>query len=322
MRRSPDPERGPEPPCTVTPTTEGATASSIAVQFTCPAPPASASDTDDASGSTERTTVVCFVHHPVAAPMPVAAKATAHNRPPPPAAAAPTDRRPALPGGRREAASEGWRHNRSSGGSHGRRGPSSPPGSPTPGSGSGTAGSASTSFEPKAVAGRSGVGIGPVCHLALGRMPGLDERAWVRLTGEALSLDAAARWVRTDSCGAVVLFGGTVRDHAEGRPGVVELEYEAYTEQVEPRLRRIAGQALERWAGAGRVVLWHRTGVLAVGEYSVLVAVSAAHRGDAFDAARFCIDAVKASVPIWKREKWSGGDGWGLDAQDIAEVSR
>ena len=77
---------------------------------------------------------------------------------------------------------------------------------------------------------------------------------------------------------------------------------------------------MDKWPGVGRVVIWHRTGTLAVGEYSVVVAVSAAHRGDAFDAGRYCIDTVKVSVPIWKRERWSGGDDWGLDAHEVAEV--
>jgi molybdopterin synthase catalytic subunit len=120
----------------------------------------------------------------------------------------------------------------------------------------------------------------------------------------------------------VVVFGGTVRDHAEGRPGVVELEYEAYVDQVKPRLVAIAREAQSRWAGVGRVAMWHRTGVLSVTECSVLVAVSAAHRADAFEAARFCIDTLKSTVPIWKRERWAGGEGWGLDAREITEIDR
>ncbi len=133
-------------------------------------------------------------------------------------------------------------------------------------------------------------------------------------------MEKAATWVTSRDCGAIVVFGGTVRDHAEGRPGVTELEYEAYSAQVEPRLAAIAAQAQSRWPEVGRLVLWHRTGNLAVTECSVVVAVSAAHRGDAFDAARFCIDTLKTTVPIWKRERWAGGDDWGQDAHDIAEI--
>jgi molybdopterin synthase catalytic subunit len=143
---------------------------------------------------------------------------------------------------------------------------------------------------------------------------------WVALTTEELSLEKAASWVTRPDCGAVVTFAGTVRDHAEGRPGVSELEYEAYASQVEPRLTAVATEARKRWPGVGRLVLWHRTGVLAVTERSVVVAASAAHRGEAFDAARYCIDTLKHTVPIWKRERWSGGDDWGLDAHEVAEV--
>lgn len=134
-------------------------------------------------------------------------------------------------------------------------------------------------------------------------------------------MDRAAAWVQRPDCGAVTVFGGTVRDNAEGRPDVVELEYEAYSSQVEPRLARIGAAARDKWPGVGRIVMWHRTGTLAVGECSVIVAVSAGHRGEAFDAARFCIDTLKVSVPIWKRERWSGGDDWGLDAHEVAEVT-
>ena len=115
-------------------------------------------------------------------------------------------------------------------------------------------------------------------------------------------------------------FAGTVRDHADGRPGVTELEYEAYASQVEPRLLAIAAEARKRWPGVGRLVLWHRSGTLAVSECSVVVAASAVHRGEAFDAARYCIDTLKHTVPIWKRERWEGGEDWGVDGRDVVEV--
>jgi molybdopterin synthase catalytic subunit len=143
---------------------------------------------------------------------------------------------------------------------------------------------------------------------------------WVALTDQPLSMAEAVAWVTRPECGAIVVFGGTVRDHAEGRPGVVELGYEAYAAQVEPRLAAIAGEARSRWPGVGRLVLWHRTGTLVVSECSVVVAVSAAHRGDAFDAARYGIDTLKSTVPIWKHERWADGEGWGQNAHDVAEV--
>jgi molybdopterin synthase catalytic subunit len=152
--------------------------------------------------------------------------------------------------------------------------------------------------------------------------PSGDERHWVGLTRSVLSIERAAEWVARPDCGAVVVFSGTVRDHAAGRPGVSELEYEAYETQVESRLARIAQSAGDDWPGVGRVVIWHRIGTLSVGESSIVVAASAAHRHEAFEAARYCIDTVKTSVPIWKRERWNGGEDWGLDAHDVAEVGQ
>jgi molybdopterin synthase catalytic subunit len=145
---------------------------------------------------------------------------------------------------------------------------------------------------------------------------------WVKLTGEGLSISELSEWVVRPDCGAFVVFAGTVRDHSQERSGVTELEYEAYASQVEPRLAAIAAEASTKWSGVGRVAIHHRTGTLRPEECSVLIAVSAAHRGEAFQAAEYCIDTLKRTVPIWKREKWSGGEDWGLDARDIDEVGR
>jgi molybdopterin synthase catalytic subunit len=145
---------------------------------------------------------------------------------------------------------------------------------------------------------------------------------WVGVTASPLPLAAVAAFVDRADCGATVVFTGTVRDHSERRPGVVSLEYEAYEEEVTPRLAAIAAEARARWPDVGRLVLLHRTGLLAVGEASVVVAASAPHRAEAFDAARFCIDTVKSSAPIWKREAWAGGDDWSACAHPVAEVPR
>ena len=144
---------------------------------------------------------------------------------------------------------------------------------------------------------------------------------WLGLSGEQLPTTAAAEWVVRPDCGAVVLFSGTARDHAPGRPGVEQLEYEAYEEHVEPRLRVIVEEMRARWPSVGRVVLIHRVGVVPVTESAVVVAVSAPHRDEAFLAARFGIDAIKASVPIWKHETWDGGESWGTDAQELVEAN-
>jgi molybdopterin synthase catalytic subunit len=145
---------------------------------------------------------------------------------------------------------------------------------------------------------------------------------WVGVTADILPIGAAADFVVRPDCGATVVFTGVVRDHSDGRPGVTSLEYEAYDEEVTPRLAAIAAEARSRWKTVGRLALLHRTGLLAVGEASVVVAASAPHRDEAFDAARFCIDTLKATAPIWKREAWEGGEDWSACAHPVAEVPR
>src|SRR5438094_8641162 len=109
---------------------------------------------------------------------------------------------------------------------------------------------------------------------------------WLGLSGDALPVAAAAEWVVRPDCGAVVVFSGTARDHAPDRPDVEQLEYEAYEEQVEPRLRVIADEARSRWPRLGRIAMIHRVGVVPVGASAVVVAVSAPHRADAFRGGR------------------------------------
>lgn len=99
------------------------------------------------------------------------------------------------------------------------------------------------------------------------------------------------------------------------------LEYEAYEEEVEVRLTAIALEARCRWPQVVRLVLLHRIGGMGVGECSVVVAASSPHREDAFGAARFCIDTVKCSVPIWKRETWADGEAWSNCSSTVAEVA-
>jgi molybdopterin synthase catalytic subunit len=151
-------------------------------------------------------------------------------------------------------------------------------------------------------------------------VPPTEGETWLGLSGAPLPVGDAASWAVRPDCGGLVLFSGSARDHAEGRPGVHLLEYEAYEEQVVPRLAAVADEARSRWPDVGRIALLHRTGPVAIGESAVVVAVSAPHRGAAFDAARFCIDTLKATVPIWKREAWAGGESWGLEAQHVVDA--
>lgn len=143
---------------------------------------------------------------------------------------------------------------------------------------------------------------------------------WVALSSDPLPAGSVASWVVLPHCGATVTFTGTARDHAAGRPGVHRLEYEAYEEQVAPRLEALAAELRLRWPDLGRIALLHRTGVVELSEAAVVVAVSAPHRAEAFEAARFGIDELKRTAPIWKRESWDGGESWGLEPQVLAEV--
>jgi molybdopterin synthase catalytic subunit len=145
-------------------------------------------------------------------------------------------------------------------------------------------------------------------------------RDWIAICDQPLPADLALAWASQPDCGGIVSFCGTVRDHSDGRPGVTGLEYEVYPEQAVPRLEQVAATARHRWPMTGRLVLLHRIGELAVGEVSVVVVASTPHRAEAFDVARFCIDTLKHTVPLWKKETWSGGSDWTVcdhDSQDI-----
>ena len=90
---------------------------------------------------------------------------------------------------------------------------------------------------------------------------------------------------------------------------------------VVPKLAEIAAEARVRWPSVGRIVLVHRVGSLELGESSVVAAVSAPHRPEAFAAARFAIDALKVSVPVWKREVWRDGSDWGTNASELVPAA-
>ena len=141
--------------------------------------------------------------------------------------------------------------------------------------------------------------------------------AWCALTDDPLDGASLSAWVVRPDCGATVVFTGTARDHAPGREGVTRLDYEAYEDQVLPRMEALIGEVRSRWPTVGRVALHHRVGEVPVGGAAVVVAVAAPHRGEAFDAARWLIDTLKATVPIWKKEYHSGGESWGTDAQHL-----
>jgi len=147
-----------------------------------------------------------------------------------------------------------------------------------------------------------------------------DDTTWAAITDRPIDVAAVVDWCGTPGTGAVDVFCGTVRDHAEGRSGIVRLDYEAHPTRAEPLLARVADRARRRWPVIERVALVHRTGSLMLGETAVVVAVSTPHRPEAFAATRWCIDAIKATVPIWKYEVWEGGEGWGTCSHDLVEL--
>jgi molybdopterin synthase catalytic subunit len=124
----------------------------------------------------------------------------------------------------------------------------------------------------------------------------------VAVTAEPLSLDALVARVRDAGAGAVVTFQGVTRE-------VPRLEYEAYAEMAEERIAAIVADAVERH-GLRAAAAEHRVGVVPLGEPSVAVAVSSAHRGEAFAGAREIIDRIKAEAPIWKKEVSEEGERW------------
>ena len=106
--------------------------------------------------------------------------------------------------------------------------------------------------------------------------------------------------------GAVVVMSGMVRNQTDGKP-VVALEYQAYEPMAIEVFKQIAQQIRQTWTDVTHVVIHHRTGKLAIGEISVLVAVGCPHRTEAFAACKYAIDTLKHNAPIWKKEHWSDG---------------
>ena len=129
-----------------------------------------------------------------------------------------------------------------------------------------------------------------------------------RLVDRPIDLAGLDRAVRDPKAGAVVTFVGTTRNVNAGR-NVKRLEYEAFASMATKEMRSLAAQAKKRWP-LRKVAMVHRTGVVPVGEASVAIAVSAGHRGEAFDACRWLIDRLKEIVPIWKKEHYRGGEVW------------
>jgi molybdopterin synthase catalytic subunit len=130
-----------------------------------------------------------------------------------------------------------------------------------------------------------------------------------KITTEPINVEALYRAVLRDRDGAVVTFHGVVREYSDSGRAVRYLEYEAYPEMAEAQMRAIGAEIKRRW-DIDDVAMVHRIGRLEIGEASVVIAVAAPHRGEAFDACEYAIDTLKATVPIWKKEVFADGEVW------------
>ena len=129
-----------------------------------------------------------------------------------------------------------------------------------------------------------------------------------RLSEEALDLDAVVSEVKDERAGAIATFTGTTRVHSRGR-SVVHLDYEAYPGMAEQLMAELAAELKRRYELCA-VAIHHRVGRVGIGEKSVVIAVSAPHRADAFAACKDAIDRLKETVPLWKKEVYEGGEEW------------
>ena len=141
-----------------------------------------------------------------------------------------------------------------------------------------------------------------------GGVDGAGREPVVALIRERIDRDALVATLKQPADGAVVVFDGIVRDNTRGRK-TLYLDYEAYEEMALAEMRKLAGEAQERFA-IDRVRVVHRLGRLEIGESSIVIVVTSAHRGAAFDACRWLIDTLKRTVPVWKKEHFADGAVW------------
>ncbi|MCL4107167.1 UNVERIFIED_CONTAM: hypothetical protein GTU68_032982 [Idotea baltica] len=130
----------------------------------------------------------------------------------------------------------------------------------------------------------------------------------IKLTEEELSSKECEELITDDKAGGHVVFIGTVRNHTSAKT-VLHLDFEAYGPMAEKEMRKIAVTAQDRF-DILHIAIHHRTGKLAIGEIPVIIAVSSAHRKAAFQACEYCIDTLKETVPIWKKEYFEDGEVW------------
>ncbi|EDV26320.1 Molybdopterin synthase catalytic subunit [Trichoplax sp. H2] len=130
----------------------------------------------------------------------------------------------------------------------------------------------------------------------------------IEICHEPLDIAKLSSLVSTPSAGAISTFTGITRDNFEGKK-VLRLEYDAYIPMAMSELKTICATIRNKWA-VKKIAIFHRIGLVPVEEASVIIAISSAHRADSLAAVQFCIDTLKAKVPIWKKEIYEDGSTW------------
>ncbi|PNW80549.1 hypothetical protein CHLRE_07g322250v5 [Chlamydomonas reinhardtii] len=128
------------------------------------------------------------------------------------------------------------------------------------------------------------------------------------VTSDPLDISRYVELVADPGAGAISTFTGVTRNNFQGKT-VIKLDYEAYTPMALKKLQELAHQVTNKWSVC-KVAIAHRVGTVLVGEPSVIIAVSSAHRRESLEAVHWAIDELKASVPIWKKEFFEDGSVW------------
>jgi molybdopterin synthase catalytic subunit len=147
-----------------------------------------------------------------------------------------------------------------------------------------------------------------------------NDREWIQIAGSPLDVGVVAAWAVRNQCGAVVTFCGTVRESSSTGHDIIALEYETSVGLALGRICEVIAEVRRRWPEVESVAVHHRIGRVDLGETTIIVDVSSPHRREAFEAGQYCIDTVKRTVPMWKREIWHGGSAWSQEATPIASV--
>jgi len=139
-------------------------------------------------------------------------------------------------------------------------------------------------------------------------MEKMKERISIHITSEKLNLQDCYDFVQDQECGGIALFVGTVRNSTQNKT-VKKLDFSAYEPMAIKELKKIALHAVKKF-NVSKIVIHHAVGNLRIGDVPVIIAVSSAHRGAAFEACQYAIDTLKETVPIWKKEFFEDGEVW------------